>query len=561
MGGFHMGFGGSPSAAASVLDAIRSAAQQNQQLQQQRIQQSLKDQMDQANSDFKLRQAGYVPIETPSAAGGSGKVDPSGHATPELARRDFRSDVDPSRIHTDGWGRKYVQPAPVSATGATPQQTYSDLAAALEKGGQPVQGGTIYGPGGQQQEQQAQASLMSAHVPVPDQNRVLTPPGSSQGMYMPTGEEKAATKLQEDLRAEAAKNDAAGEMLPQTLSDALEAKSGLPEGSLRGVKLPKEAIAGTFGKLLTAEKPDPSEKWQYKPEVDDNGKVTLQRYGDQGHQLWNGKSWEMAQPGVAIGPKRKDPNAPAGGPGEADDVKSIADSIISGDQPPTLNGLYRQGAAVRAELARKGFNLTTATMDWQATQKHLATLNGAQQERLRQAISFTSDSLDNIEKLYEEWQQYGAPTGMKVFNRAALKAARNLPGKAGEVATALDAQINDLTSELGTVYKGGNSSTDESLRLAAGNLSGEWNPQTFKRAVGQIRQNLKIRSNSVRNSQAVGVSQGSPYTPPGQTPAPAQPQTQGAAPQGVQVKDPTGKIHTFPNQASADAFKKAAGIQ
>ncbi len=30
---------------------------------------------------------------------------------------------------------------------------------------------------------------------------------------------------------------------------------------------------------------------------------------------------------------------------------------------------------------------------------------------------------------------------------------------------------------------------------------------------------------------------------------------------GVSVKDPTGKVHTFPNQATADAFKKAAGIR
>jgi hypothetical protein len=30
---------------------------------------------------------------------------------------------------------------------------------------------------------------------------------------------------------------------------------------------------------------------------------------------------------------------------------------------------------------------------------------------------------------------------------------------------------------------------------------------------------------------------------------------------GIQVRDPRGVVHTFPNQQSADAFKKAAGLQ
>jgi len=30
---------------------------------------------------------------------------------------------------------------------------------------------------------------------------------------------------------------------------------------------------------------------------------------------------------------------------------------------------------------------------------------------------------------------------------------------------------------------------------------------------------------------------------------------------GVTVTDPRGTVHTFPSQAAADAFRKAAGIQ
>lgn len=198
------------------------------------------------------------------------------------------------------------------------------------------------------------------------------------------------------------------------------------------------------------------------------------------------------------------------------DAKDIADAIENGDQPPTLTGLYRNAGPVRAELARRGFPLAQATSDWTATQKHLSTMNGAQQERLRQAVSFTSDSLPIVEDLYGQWKATGLPSGFKTYNKAALIAASHLPGKQGSIATNLISQIQDLTSELGTVYKGGNSSTDESLKLAAGNLSADWNDQTFSDGLKRIHQNLNIRKNSINHSMPAGVSANSPYTPQGE---------------------------------------------
>jgi hypothetical protein len=196
------------------------------------------------------------------------------------------------------------------------------------------------------------------------------------------------------------------------------------------------------------------------------------------------------------------------------DAKEVARAIIAGEQPPLLTGLYRNTMKVKAELARAGYNQTVALSDWNAVQRHLTTLNGAQQERLRQAIQFTYDSVDIIEGLYKEWDELakgGALKGFKEFNRGNLALAKQLPGRAGAVANNLESQINDLTSELGTVYRGGNASTDESLKLAAGNLKSNWNKETFDRALGLVRTNLTIRKNSIMTSKAVGVSPGSPY--------------------------------------------------
>jgi len=225
------------------------------------------------------------------------------------------------------------------------------------------------------------------------------------------------------------------------------------------------------------------------------------------------------------------------------DAKAIAGAIMDGSQPPLLTGLYRNAAPVRAELARNGYDLSTATRDWQAIQKHLATLNGAQQERLRQAISFTHDSLNIIEDLYQQWKEAAGVSGYKVLNKGTLAAMKQLPGEKGAIAQSLESQINDLTAELATVYKGGNASTDEGLRLAAENLKADWNETTFDQAIEQIRKNLTIRKNSILTSQPVGVTPNSPYNPP--TPDLTPPANPSAGTKPKTITMPGGRVLTL----------------
>jgi hypothetical protein len=197
--------------------------------------------------------------------------------------------------------------------------------------------------------------------------------------------------------------------------------------------------------------------------------------------------------------------------GSSDDMGAIADAIIAGDQPPTLQGLYRNGAAVRVALAKKGFNLAQAETDWKATQKHIATLNGAQQTRMAQAVDNAAHSLDVIEDLANQWDGGKFP----LLNKARLAAAKQgaLGAKAQQIATQLEAQISDVTSELGNVYMGGNSPTDHALSLAAKNLSADWTRDQLKSALGLARKNLQIRLNSMKNAGVAGASEGNPYAP------------------------------------------------
>lgn len=234
--------------------------------------------------------------------------------------------------------------------------------------------------------------------------------------------------------------------------------------------------------------------------------------------------------------------------GGADDAKVIGDAIIAGQQPPDLKGNYKLGPRIKAYLARQGYDLATAQTEWTATQKHMASLNGTQQERLRQGVDFANHSLDLIDKLYNDWQAVGAQTGIKMFNKASLAIAKQLPGDAGAAAQALDGQINDLTAELANVYMGGNSPTDHAISLAAQNLQSNWNEETFKKALGLIRQNLTLRKNSMLTSTTAGGSRYDAKPATGAAPQGA------AAPGGAPAQAPAGMSH--PQDSAAVQWAK-----
>lgn len=195
---------------------------------------------------------------------------------------------------------------------------------------------------------------------------------------------------------------------------------------------------------------------------------------------------------------------------DPNEIASITDAIISGQQPPTLQGMYGNTVHIRAALADKGYDLTKAQQDFNSTSRLLASMNGPQQLRLRQAVAFTKESLPQIEDLSKQWQAGQFPA----LNAANLELAKNgaFGQAAASLATRLDTQIKDMTSELGTVYKGGNSSTDESLKLAASNLNANWSAQTLMDSIKQIKQNLVYRENSFNLVQTAGF-QDSQYNP------------------------------------------------
>lgn len=200
-------------------------------------------------------------------------------------------------------------------------------------------------------------------------------------------------------------------------------------------------------------------------------------------------------------------------------IPETVEGIINGNIPPDRAGLGRNAGwlKIQAQLSKRGFNLARAELDWKAAESYVRGINSAQQIRLRETAQTLQQMIPDVQEKYNAFHKILADSGVRVFNKAELTAAKALPGKAGEAARALDVQIADMVSELGQTYMGGNSPTDHALELAQKNLSGDWNEEQFKAALDLLRKNLGYRTNAILNAGVAGSTENSPYNPPPNT--------------------------------------------
>lgn len=184
-------------------------------------------------------------------------------------------------------------------------------------------------------------------------------------------------------------------------------------------------------------------------------------------------------------------------------AQNIADGVVRGDIPPDLKGMYRFKAPVESILADKGINLSRLQTDWASTQRAYSSMNSNQQLRLRQNIDTVKHTLGTIRDLSEQWNAGGYPLLNAATREAALQGA--LGPEANKIANLLQAQIADVTGEMGSVLMGGNAPTDHAMELASKNLSADWSYPTITAALDQFDQNIAFRENAIANVGAAGV--------------------------------------------------------
>jgi hypothetical protein len=181
--------------------------------------------------------------------------------------------------------------------------------------------------------------------------------------------------------------------------------------------------------------------------------------------------------------------------------KEMVAGIMSGIQPP-ITSIQRTPEVnkVLGALSKLGYDNTTAVQDWTEMQKRINTMSSKDFVRLENSIRALEGSVGQARRLYQDWQDTGLPSGFSSYNKAALQLAAKTPGEKGVAARTLISHIEDMNNELSVVYRLGNTPTDKSLESAARSLNANWNSAQFEKNLQLIEQNMRIRTNSLRQS-------------------------------------------------------------
>lgn len=313
---------------------------------------------------------------------------------------------------------------------------------------------------------------------------LIDAPAAQKMLDMPPGPERNAAVqqvMQQALTTEQQLDERRKQLEDQRKAAAQPAVDAKAQADLERVKLQNEALK------------TPPVKPVYRMKADKSG---FEKVGDV--------------PANAQMVQEPQPIRISTGEGGQGDVKLAVQGMKEGTLPPLLPGrATKEYTAMLAEARRQNYDLAGAATDWAATQKHIQTMNGAQQLRLNQAINSLPDMLDKVEALGKQWKA-GRFAPLNRLSIAAGKAG--VYGReAASIANQLDAQIADVVADLGNVYMGGNSPTERALELAGKSLKSEWDEKVLTDMVGLARNNVMIRRNSINSTGVQGASADNPY--------------------------------------------------
>lgn len=197
-------------------------------------------------------------------------------------------------------------------------------------------------------------------------------------------------------------------------------------------------------------------------------------------------------------------------------VPDYLQAMREGRLDPNLSGVPRELKAQVYDAAVKDptLNMARLNLEYGAVKRSLATMNGAQQTRMRVALDTLSNTLPSVKQAYQDWKKTGLPGNYKLFNKAALLKAKNSGNpQQSAAAQTLDTLIQDMVAETSAVYMSGNSPTDSAMKRASENLKSEWNEAVFNRELEVLTRNLQTRQNVIETLKPAGVDQNSVYMP------------------------------------------------
>lgn len=225
------------------------------------------------------------------------------------------------------------------------------------------------------------------------------------------------------------------------------------------------------------------------------------------------------------------------------DPNSLAQLLVNGDVAPSqVVSSRKPEVATAAFAAAKKLN---PQWNAQTAEGYFKAATGAGNVQFFGSANSLLDqggTIDQTQKTYDE-----LPNGrIPAINGAINWADKTIGGKAP---SGFQAQVLGLADDYSKVMTGGQGS-DSSRNAIVQSLTASSSPAQMQDVLAKMRQALVSQvSGRIGNNPVMRSMYGQNVPKPTQTQTP------------VSVTDPKGGIHTFPNQASADAFKKAAGIQ
>jgi hypothetical protein len=254
--------------------------------------------------------------------------------------------------------------------------------------------------------------------------------------------------------------------------------------------------------------------------------------------------------------------------GAADDGSLMGEAIINGLMSPNQLGtrMTQYNKPVFNYLAGKKYDMQKAQLDAFGVQRWMASLNGPQQTRLRQAIDATTGMLGQIRSYNQQLRGLVPRGSVAMINRASIGAAMNgaYGPQAADVAKKMSDQMALVGTELAQVMSGGYSPLDKALGDAGKVLDKTRSPQQIDATLDNLERDLGYRRNSILTAGPLTVS--NPLgTPEGQFTIGGRTFTQPAAPAAgrgnlVRMKAPDGRTLQVPPE-KVDEMKAHGAVE
>lgn len=196
-------------------------------------------------------------------------------------------------------------------------------------------------------------------------------------------------------------------------------------------------------------------------------------------------------------------------------AKGIADAVRAGLQPPDLKGLYRQGGAVRAQLAQDGFDLSRAQQEWESAHKQILSLNGPQMVRYAGLATSVVNTIDRVKELSQQLQLGGVPIANKAELTAFIQAAGN--SEKGQLATKYMTAVGVLQEEMANLVQGGYAPTESAWDLALKQVNGNYGVKQLDASLGEVQRLVRYRLQGIPNFQTLGPNAPNRYFNSGQS--------------------------------------------